>query len=258
MTALVEVNKLVKTYGNGVRAVDDVSFQVCAGQTLGIVGESGCGKSTTAKIVLGLLSADSGTISIDGQVVRDARQHRLLRRRLQLVPQNPQTSFNPRLTIGRSIAFNLAVHKVPRAEHRRRIVAMLDRVGLTAERFDAYPHELSGGQLQRAAIARALVTQPRLVVCDEAVSALDKSVQAQVLNLLSGLQTELGLAYLFISHDLDVVEHMSDDLLVMYRGQIVERGAAADIYRNPTHPYTTTLLESIPGRPGVASEPFHR
>jgi len=253
MSAILEASDLTKTYRNGHRAVSEVSFRVERGRTLGIVGESGCGKSTTAKIVLGLLPADSGTVTVAGRVVRTRADLRAARRLMQLVPQNPRTSFNPRLTIGASMAFNLASQGWPRDGRRARILAMLDRVSLGARHADAYPHQLSGGQLQRAAIARALVTEPEVVVCDEAVSALDKSVQAQVLNLLADLQRDLGLTYLFISHDLDVVEHISDDLVVMLAGEIVERGPARDLYERPQHPYTATLLHSIPGRESSAS-----
>jgi oligopeptide/dipeptide ABC transporter ATP-binding protein len=163
------------------------------------------------------------------------------------VPQNPQTSLNPRLTVKASIEFNLRAHHYPRAEWAARVAQILDRVGLSAKHADAFPHEMSGGQLQRAAIARALVTEPELVICDEAVSALDKSVQAQVLNLLAELQRELDVAYLFISHDLSVVEHISDRVVVMYLGRVVEEGPAKALWATPSHPYTTTLLSASPG-----------
>ena len=246
---LFEALDLNKTFGTGVRAVSDVSLTVHPGETLGIVGESGCGKSTTAKMMLRLLTPDSGHVLFDGQDVHRMKGKALtqLRRRLQVVPQNPQTSLNPRLTVGASIDFNMSAHGYGRTARARRIPELLDRVGLDPSYAGRFPHQMSGGQLQRAAIARALATEPELVVCDEAVSALDKSVQAQVLNLLSELQVEMGLAYLFISHDLAVVEHISDRVAVMYLGRVVEDGAAAQIWNDPRHPYTATLLSSTPG-----------
>jgi peptide/nickel transport system ATP-binding protein/oligopeptide transport system ATP-binding protein len=246
---LLDAQGLVKVFGTGVRAVSDVSLALHAGQTLGIVGESGCGKSTTAKMLLRLLTPDEGRVFFDGDDVHRMRGRKLteLRRRLQVVPQNPQTSLNPRLTLEQSISFNMRAHGYGATERRRRIPQLLDRVGLDPSYARRYPHQMSGGQLQRAAIARALATEPEVVVCDEAVSALDKSVQAQVLNLLSELQAELGLAYLFISHDLAVVEHISDRVAVMYLGRVVEQGPADQIWNDPRHPYTATLLSSTPG-----------
>jgi oligopeptide/dipeptide ABC transporter ATP-binding protein len=246
---LLDATNLTKTFGNGTRAVDSVSLIVRRGETVGLVGESGCGKSTTAKLLLRLLSPDSGDVRFAGVDVLRARGRELrnLRKRLQVVPQNPQTSLNPRLTVKSSIEFNLRAHNYARNEWPTRISGLLDRVGLAPRHAEAYPHELSGGQLQRAAIARALATEPELVVCDEAVSALDKSVQAQVLNLLVELQRDLGVAYLFISHDLSVVEHISDRVVVMYLGKVVEEGAATDLWSEPAHPYTKTLLSASPG-----------
>jgi oligopeptide/dipeptide ABC transporter ATP-binding protein len=233
----------------GVRAVDDVDVSVGAGETVGVVGESGCGKSTTAKLILRLLDRDAGEISFAGENLGTAGgdQLRRLRGRLQLVPQNPQTSLNPRLRVGTSVAFNLRVQGVPRARRGARVLELLDQVGLAPSYADRYPHELSGGQLQRVAIARALASGPELVVCDEAVSALDKSIQAQILNLLADLQDDLGVAYLFISHDLAVVEHLSDRVVVMYLGRVVEEGSAAALYASPQHPYTRALLSAVPG-----------
>jgi len=246
---LLDAQGLVKVFGTGVRAVSNVSLTMHAGQTLGIVGESGCGKSTTAKMLLRLLTPDEGRVYFDGDDIHRMKGRKLteLRRRLQVVPQNPQTSLNPRLTLEQSIAFNMTAHGYGAAERRRRIPELLDRVGLDPSYARRYPHQMSGGQLQRAAIARALATEPEVVICDEAVSALDKSVQAQVLNLLSDLQAELGLAYLFISHDLAVVEHISDRVAVMYLGRVVEEGPADQIWHDPRHPYTATLLSSTPG-----------
>lgn len=249
MSALLEAQDITKTFGNGVRAVGGVSLQVKRGETLGIVGESGCGKSTTARLLLKLLQPDSGLVAFDGNDVKSLRRGRLrdFRRRVQVVPQNPQTSLNPRLTIQASLEFNMRVHHVPRPSRRTRIPELLDRVGLDPSYAQRYPHQLSGGQLQRAAIARALSTEPELVICDEAVSALDKSVQAQVLNLLADLQRDLGIAYVFISHDLSVVEHIADRVLVMYLGRVVEEATAATLWHDSRHPYTKTLLSSAPG-----------
>jgi len=250
MTALLSAEHLSKSFANGVRAVDDVSLTVEAGETVGIVGESGSGKSTTAKLVLRLLDADGGTLRFGDEDLRAVRgrQLRELRKRLQLVPQNPQTSFNPRLTIGASIAFNLTVHGSSRKAAQARAAELMERVGVASSHAAKHPHELSGGQLQRAAIARALTTDPQLVICDEAVSALDKSVQAQVLNLLAELQRETGVAYLFISHDLAVVEHIADRVVVMYLGRVVEQGSAQAIWKQPAHEYTRTLLDATPER----------
>ncbi len=249
MTALLEAQGLTKTFGNGVRAVSDVNLTVAAGETLGIVGESGCGKSTTAKLLLRLLVPDSGGVYFGEQDITRAKGKRLreLRRRLQVVPQNPQTSLNPRLTIQASIDFVMRAQGYGRAARAARIPELLDRVGLDPSFGTRYPHQLSGGQLQRVAIARALSTEPEIVICDEAVSALDKSVQAQVLNLLADLQRELGVAYVFISHDLGVVEHIADRVAVMYLGRIVEEGPAEALWAQPKHPYTRALISATPG-----------
>jgi peptide/nickel transport system ATP-binding protein/oligopeptide transport system ATP-binding protein len=246
---LLDAQDLSKTFGNGVRAVQQVSLHVDPGETVGIVGESGCGKSTTAKLLLRLLRPDSGVVLFAGRDVNRMRGRELreLRRRLQVVPQNPQTSLNPRLTIEASLEFNLRTHGVDAPARRKRIADLLDRVGLDPSYARRYPHQMSGGQLQRAAIARAISTEPELVVCDEAVSALDKSVQAQVLNLLADLQRDLGMAYLFISHDLAVVEHIADRVAVMYLGRVVEEGPARTLWQSARHPYTMTLLSSALG-----------
>ena len=245
---LLVANDLVKTFGNGVKAVDGVSLTVNRGETVGLVGESGCGKSTTAKMILRLLSPDSGVLRLGDVDLIKARgkDMRRLRARMQLVPQNPQTSFNPRLSIRSSIEFNLRAHKVGPIDRAKQLLEAMERVGMPPAYAQRFPHELSGGQLQRAAIARALVTQPELIVCDEAVSALDKSIQAQVLNLLVELQQDLGMAYLFISHDLSVVEHLSDRVLVMYLGRVVEEASSADLWSRPRHPYTEALLSAAP------------
>ncbi|TNC25143.1 ABC transporter ATP-binding protein [Amycolatopsis alkalitolerans] len=247
---LLQAENLSKTFGNGVRAVSDVSLTVHKGETLGVVGESGCGKSTIGKMLLGLLAPDTGSVTFDGIPFAGLGHGRMraLRARLQVVPQNPQTSLNPRLRVRQSIEFNLRAHGTERAARRPQVLELLERVGLTAAQAERFPHELSGGQLQRVAIARALATSPDLVVCDEAVSALDKSVQAQVLNLLAGLQAETGVAFLFISHDLAVVEHISDRVAVMYLGRVVELAPARELWADPRHPYTRALLSATPGQ----------
>jgi peptide/nickel transport system ATP-binding protein len=231
-----------------VRAVDDIEFEVLKGETLGVVGESGCGKSTTARLLMQLTPADSGEFLFDGQTV-GGRELPLkeFRRQAQIVFQDSFASLNPRLTVLDSIAFGPQVHGVSSAEARKLAQDLLDRVGLDPVRFGGrYPHELSGGQRQRINIARALALHPRLVVLDEAVSALDKSVEAQVLNLLQDLKQSFGLTYVFISHDLNVVRYMSDRVMVMYLGEVVEIGDSESLFANPRHPYTRALLSSIP------------
>jgi len=229
-----------------VKAVDDVSFFVLKGETLGVVGESGCGKSTLAKLLMHLTPRDEGKLVLDGDEVEDGGRTGLdvLRRSLQMVFQDSASSLNPRLPIEQSISFGPRVHGTNKAEAKRIAHDLLERVGLKPERFAArYPHELSGGQKQRVNVARALALDPRLLILDEAVSALDKSVEAQVLNLLAELKQQFNLTYLFISHDLHVVRYVSDRVLVMYLGQIVEIGPVDAIYERPRHPYTMALLE---------------
>jgi peptide/nickel transport system ATP-binding protein len=231
-----------------VRAVDGVSFNVEQGETLGVVGESGCGKSTTARLTMHLIEPDEGTIAFDGKTVGSSQMPlRSLRRQMQMVFQDSFASLNPRLTIEESIAFGPQVHGLPRTEARERARDLLAKVGLNPAQFiRRYPHELSGGQRQRVNIARALALQPRLIILDESVSALDKSVQAQVLNLLADLKEEFGLTYLFISHDLHVVQYMSDRVMVMYLGKVAEIGPVQALYRDPLHPYTRGLLSAMP------------
>ena len=232
-----------------VHAVDGVSFSVPKGKTLGIVGESGCGKSTTARLIARLMQADSGSMVFDGEGVDEFGGIRLkeFRRNLQMVFQDSFASLNPRLTIAETIAYGPRVHGMPAAEARRQAHDLLARVGLAPEQFGSrYPHELSGGQRQRVNIARALAFDPRLVILDEAVAALDKSVQAQVLNLLQELKAERQLTYLFISHDLHVVHYISDYVMVMYLGQVVETGPVERIYGQAAHPYTRALLSAVP------------
>ncbi len=234
--------------GGVVRAVDGVDFDVFKGETLGVVGESGCGKSTTARLLMQLIAPDQGEMVFDGQTVGGAALPlKAYRRQAQMVFQDSYASLNPRLTMEDSIAFAPMVHGVSRREAVARARDLLARVGLAPERFaERYPHELSGGQRQRVNIARALALQSRLIILDEAVSALDKSVEAQVLNLLLDLKEDFGLTYVFISHDLNVVRYMSDRVLVMYLGQVVEIGDSETLFKHPAHPYTQALLSSIP------------
>ena len=230
-----------------VRAVDDVSFCVLKGETLGIVGESGCGKSTLARLLMHLIPMDSGELIFDGEGVGESRGLSLrdLRRNLQMVFQDSYSSLNPRLPVRDSIAYGPRVHGMPRSEARAVARELLDKVGLDPDLFGArYPHELSGGQKQRVNVARALALSPRMLILDEAVSALDKSIEAQVLNLLRYLKRHFNLTYVFISHDLNVVQYISDRVLVMYLGQVVEIGPVEEIYLRPKHPYTRALLAS--------------
>ena len=260
MAALLEVTNLVKHFPirgglfgrsvDKVHAVDGVSFSIDAGETLGVVGESGCGKSTTGRCILRLIEPTAGAVRFEGRdvIALDKPGLRALARDMQIIFQDPYASLNPRMTVGAIVGEALTIHKLAptRRAFEDRIVELLETVGLAADHMRRYPHEFSGGQRQRIGIARALAVSPKLIVCDEAVSALDVSIQAQVINLLEDLQARFNLTYVFIAHDLSVVEHISDRVAVMYLGRIVELASAKQLYTSPRHPYTEALLSAVP------------
>jgi oligopeptide/dipeptide ABC transporter ATP-binding protein len=256
---LMRVDGLTKHYprrgsglgrrGEVIKSLDGVTFDVMRGETLGVVGESGCGKSTLARSLMRLHEVTSGRIEFDGRDITHLTQRQLrpIRKELMMVFQDPYGSLDPRQTVGSIIAEPLEIHtNLTPAAAKREVQSLLDRVGLNPEHVNRLPHEFSGGQRQRIGIARALAVRPKLIICDEPVSALDVSVQAQILNLLSDLQEEFGLTYVVIAHDLDVVRHVSDRVIVMYLGRIVEQGSKDQVYQRPRHPYTASLLDSVP------------
>jgi oligopeptide transport system ATP-binding protein len=258
---ILEVRNLVKHFPlnqgilfkrqiGAVRAVDDISFSLHRGETLGIVGESGCGKSTVAKLMMNLETPTAGEILYKGEDISQlsGRALKAVRRNIQMVFQDPYTSLNPRMTVGDIIGepFDIHPESAPKGDRRRKVQDLLDVVGLNPEHINRYPHQFSGGQRQRIGIARALALKPEVIICDEPVSALDVSIQAQVMNLLDELQREFGLSYLFIAHDLSVVEYLCDEVVVMYLGRVMERGPSRLVYAAPRHPYTKALLATAP------------
>ncbi|MCW3489543.1 ABC transporter ATP-binding protein [Dethiobacter alkaliphilus] len=251
MTALLEVKELLKYFSPPMlRAVDGVSFTVRKGETLGIVGESGCGKSTLGRVILRLLDPSGGQIFYNGKNITGLNSRQMLpyRKKMQIVFQDPAGALNPKLTIGRALGETLRVHRLAegKKEVEEKVVSLLSLVGMGSEHLDRYPHQFSGGQRQRIVLARALAVQPEIMVCDEPVSALDVSIQAQIMNLLAELQETLGLSYIFIAHNLNVVKHISDRIAVMYLGKIVELADKQSLFDNPRHPYTQALLSAVP------------
>lgn len=244
------LKKYFKTKKGYLHAVDDINISILEGQTLGVVGESGCGKSTLGRTILRLLEPTSGEVYYDGKNILEYNRKELvnIRKEMQIIFQDPYASINPRMTVSEIIAEPIKVCKtiVGKAKIHQRVVELMDVVGLANRFINSYPHELDGGRRQRIGIARALAVEPKFIVCDEPVSALDVSIQAQILNLLMDLQEQMGLTYMFITHDLSVVKHISDDIVVMYLGQCVEKAPAEELFANPLHPYTKALLSAIP------------
>jgi len=261
--ALLEVKNLKKYFRTPLgelHAVDGVSMQIARGETLGVVGESGCGKSTLGRVILQLLEPTSGEIYFEGKDLLKCgrREMKKMRNDMQIIFQDPYASLNPRMTVSEIIGQPMMVNKIckSREEMEKRVAELMDTVGLASRLYNAYPHELDGGRRQRIGIARALSLNPKFIVCDEPVSALDVSIQAQILNLLMDLQDELGLTYMFITHNLSVVKHISDEIMVMYLGQCIEKTSSRELFKNPLHPYTQALLDAIPTP--VLKEKGHR
>jgi len=258
MEKLVEVRNLKKYFLTGggpfgekdaVRAVDDVSFYIKKKEVLGLVGESGCGKTTCGKVILRLINSTSGNIYFDGYDITHLEKKEMMkfRRKMMIIYQDPFSSLDPRMTVGKTVAEPMEVHNtVSKKEKENRVIELMEKVGLTPDQINRYPHEFSGGQRQRIGIARALAIDPEFIVADEPVSALDVSIQAQIINLLQDLQKEFGLTLLFISHDLSIIKHISDRVAVMYLGKIVEMASKRELFDNPKHPYTEALLSAIP------------
>ncbi|MCJ7701658.1 MAG: ATP-binding cassette domain-containing protein [Anaerolineales bacterium] len=252
---------LIRRHVGDVKAIDGISFDVYKGETLGLVGESGCGKSTTGRVILQLYPATSGKIYLDGKDLTklEGEAVRKIRPRMQMIFQDPHASLNPRMTVGSIISEPLVEHSVARGrERQKRVEELLDLVGLNPTHASRYPHEFSGGQRQRIGIARALALNPEFIVCDEPIAALDVSIQAQVVNLLEDLQSELGLTYLFISHDLSMIRHIAQRVAVMYLGHIMELANRKEVYENPLHPYTQALLSAVPSPNPILEEKRER
>lgn len=250
---LIETEHLKKYFKTGkglLHAVDDINMKIARGTTLGVVGESGCGKSTLGRVVLGLIDATSGKIYYNGENIANCSKHKMkeLRKEMQIIFQDPYASLNPRMSVSEIIAEPLKVNGIYRhkADIDKRVKELMDTVGIASRLAYAYPHELDGGRRQRVGIARALSVNPKFIVCDEPVSSLDVSIQAQILNLMMDFQDEFGLTYMFITHDLSVVKHISDEIMVMYLGQCVERASSKELFANPMHPYTKALLKAVP------------